>query len=115
MKKLKQFFTFCFLIIICTGCGIGYQNKVKTEGREFIERYPGNKITIQKAIKERKIICGMTMEEVVLSWGKPTKREEITLGEENYEKWIYEKRENGKLTDLDILYFKNGILVFWYE
>lgn len=101
--------------LILTGCGIAYQNKVKTEGREFIEEYPGNKVTIQKAIKEGRVVPGMTMEEVISSRGNPSSKEDIKIGEENYEKWVYETRDKGKLINMDILYFRKGILAFWED
>jgi len=106
---------FIILGLFLTGCGIPYQNRVKTEGREFIEEYPGNEATIYRAIKEKRIVPGMTMEEVVLSRGNPSSKEDIMIGQENYEKWVYETREKEKLINRDFLYFRKGILIFWED
>lgn len=61
-----------------------------------------NKMQIQQAISENRLILGMNMEEVILSAGEPKTKAKWALGE----KWIYPREKGGQA-----LYFEEDILV----
>lgn len=63
-------------------------------------------INIQKLIQERKIIIGMTQEQVLLSWGKPDDINRNVGSWGNHEQWIYGN---------SYIYFKNGKLTSWQD
>ena len=103
------------LLLFLTGCGLVYQKGIEEEGRKFVEKYPGHIWAIERAIKDGRIVPGMTKDEVILSWGKPNRKEETQIGNYYYEKWVYERDRGGKAVGTDILYFRKGILVFWVD
>ncbi|MCK4739501.1 MAG: hypothetical protein KAT46_06095 [Deltaproteobacteria bacterium] len=59
--------------------------------------------SINKAIREGKIIAGMNIDQVDSSWGRPLKVKQDT-GEHGDEQWIYTDRE---------VYFKKGAVLSW--
>ena len=87
------------------GCGLAPYNLVKKEGRAYIDKYPLNQLAVQRAIKEHRLVFGMTMDEVVLSWGTPTKQDILSVNSVLYNVWIYSAP-----THHHMLYFHRGIL-----
>lgn len=60
---------------------------------------------IRDAIVQKKVVLGMTLDDVVESWGTPTKKN-ISVGEYGRsEQWIYEGNR--------FLYFRSGKLTSW--
>jgi len=103
------------LLLSLTGCGLAYRKGIEREGRKFVEKYPAYIWMIERAIKEKRIVPGMTEEEVIKAWGQPTRKGEAQIGRHYYEKWVYERYENGEFAGTDILYFRKGVLVFWLD
>jgi hypothetical protein len=62
---------------------------------------------IKKAIRERRLIVGMTQKEVRSSWGWPELTHPVQGIDESTDRWTYRRKGQGMVD----LYFKNGILV----
>lgn len=60
--------------------------------------------TFVKAIKDQKVLIGMTKEQVLISWGNPEKINRTVVKNKTFEQWIY-----GDLGPY--LYFEDGKLV----
>lgn len=104
----KNFFIIIFFIIVvlASGCTILPSYRVEAEGRQTITDYQLNKAAVARAIKEHRVIYGMTMEEVVASWGNPEIENELIINGKVYYSWAYRKNHRTK-----VLYFRHGILV----
>lgn len=62
---------------------------------------------IENAISLRKVVIGMTSEQAIRAWGKPTKvNKTIGVGYSS-EQWVY---DNGAIGRSQYLYFDNGVL-----
>ena len=62
---------------------------------------------VSQAIALRRVIIGMTAEEVVRSWGRPNKVNRSISAAGTNEQWIYER---GDVARHQYLYIENGIL-----
>ena len=62
---------------------------------------------VDSAIQEGKIFIGMTADEVILSWGRPTKINASISGRGRSEQWIYRR---GKIGDDQYVYVDNGVV-----
>lgn len=62
---------------------------------------------IYNAILENKIVTGMTGDEVIRSWGKPSKINTTVSGSGTSEQWVYSREKIG--TD-QYVYLDNGIV-----
>ena len=60
----------------------------------------------ERRVFERKIAIGMTSEQVMWSWGPPSKRNTTTTGGGTHEQWIY----GNPLSKAQYVYFDNGVL-----
>jgi len=60
---------------------------------------------IERAIGEKTIVVGMTQEQVVRSWGEPTKKTTDTSGSGDEERWTYSGRK--------WVSFKSGVVSSW--
>ena len=103
------------LLAFLAGCSYVNRHHLENEGRVFIDKYPGHVLAIERSVKERNILPGMTMEEVLQSWGKSTSIKNIRISRDFYVQWIYVKIEKEKIVNIDCLYFKDGILIFWKD
>lgn len=92
--------------ILFSGCAILPSYRAEMEGRKMITDYPMNKAAIARAIKEHRLVYGMTMEEVVASWGNPEIEHELIINNRVYYSWAYKKNYRTR-----VLYFHRGILV----
>jgi len=101
-------------VLALAGCTT-YQQGVEREGRAYIDKYDWHKTALQQAIKEHRLMAGMTRDEVVASRGEPISRDNTEIGRYIYEEWVYEKRYNGRLTGASLLFFRDGLLSFWRE
>lgn len=61
---------------------------------------------IKKAIREKRVIVGMTPNEVRSAWGWPELTHPVQGIDESTDRWTYRRKGHG-LADL---YFRNGIL-----
>lgn len=100
------------ICLLLAGC-YTYQKGVSQQGRSFVERYPKHLSAIEEAVKAKRVICGMTRNEVMSAWGNPSVTKEVEVGGTSYEQWVYENRN--RVPGLDTLYFRNGVLVFWED
>jgi len=94
-----------FFFLMC-GCAFLPSYRVEKEGRAFITDYPLNRIAVEKAVSEHRLMYGMTMEEVVKSCGNPDLEHELIINGKVYYSWLYRKNNLTR-----ILYFNRGILV----
>lgn len=77
------------------------QKEIEQKKKEIEQKISVYSPTIQKLIREGKIILKMTTDQVLLSWGKPEKiNESVGVWGKN-EQWVYGD---------SYLYFENGIL-----
>ncbi len=102
---------FCYFLIVAVaflscGCLLHPGYKVEKEGRAFITNYQLNKAAVARAIREHRLMYGMTMEEVVESWGNPELQHDLIINGKLYYSWAY--RKNGVTR---VIYFNRGILV----
>lgn len=105
---MSKYGIFCFfMILFCfSSCAILPSYRAEHEGRKMITDYPMNRIAVEKAIKQQRVMYGMTMEEVIQSWGNPEIEHELIINGKVYYSWAYKKNNRTK-----ILYFHRGILV----
>jgi len=94
------------MAFIFSGCAVLPSYRVAREGRKMITDYSANKAAVARAIKEHRVIHGMTMEEVMESWGPPEIEHELLINCRLYHSWAYRKNYNTR-----VLYFHRGILV----
>ncbi len=97
---------FIVVVSIFSGCSILPSYRAEIEGRKMITDYRLNKVAVERAIKEKRVIYGMTMEEVIESWGNPDVEHELIINGRLYQSWAYKKGSRTK-----IIYFRNGIVV----
>jgi hypothetical protein len=62
---------------------------------------------VETAIRDGKIFIGMTADEVILSWGRPSKVNTTISGRGRNEQWIYRR---GKVGDDQYVYVDNGVV-----
>jgi hypothetical protein len=62
---------------------------------------------IKKAIREQRVIVGMTQKEVRSSWGWPELTHPVQGIDESTDRWTFRRKGQGTVD----LYFRNGILV----
>jgi hypothetical protein len=62
---------------------------------------------IEKAVSERRVLVGMTSQEVLMSWGQPTKINKTASARGASEQWIYRKQ---KIGDDQYVYVENGVV-----
>jgi len=62
---------------------------------------------IKKAIREQRVIAGMTQKEVRSSWGWPELTHPVQGIDESTDRWTFRRKGQGMVD----LYFRNGILV----
>ncbi len=78
----------------------------RNEGDECKRRLQ-KQLEIKKAIREKRVIVGMTENEVRSAWGWPELMHPVHGIDESSDRWTFRRKGQG-LVDL---YFKNGILV----
>jgi len=71
----------------------------------------------QKHIEQRRVMAGMTKDQVLKSWGGPqTINTSFTKEGLRREEWIFEDWENAAVVKHRYLYFEEGLLMGgWYE
>ncbi|MCX7705940.1 MAG: hypothetical protein N2115_06775 [bacterium] len=106
MKKIQVLMFSLLMAVFFSGCVFLPSYRAEKEGRKIITDYPMNRAAVAKAIKENRVIPGMTMEEVVESWGNPDIEHELIINGKVYYSWAYRKDYRTR-----ILYFRHGILV----
>lgn len=62
---------------------------------------------IEAAINSQQIMVGMTSEEVLQSWGKPSKINRTVTRNEATEQWVYERKT---IVDTQYVYLRNGVV-----
>lgn len=62
---------------------------------------------ISEAIGDRKILVGMTSEEVIQAWGKPSKINQSISRTGTSEQWVYERES---ISNSQYLYLDNGVV-----
>ena len=62
---------------------------------------------VWKAIESGRVIAGMTMQQVLFTWGEPLDRTKIVGDDVADEKWYYRAKQ--LLEDVTYVYFKNGV------
>ncbi|MCO5143659.1 MAG: DUF2845 domain-containing protein [Oligoflexia bacterium] len=65
------------------------------------------------AIRARDVILGMTVQEVLQSWGEPTQVEVAGKGERGHERWTYGSRFS--LNGNRVIIFEDGKVAGWYR
>lgn len=106
MKRRFGFIAFILITLLFSGCAVLPSYRAENEGRKMITDYQMNKVAVARAISEHRIIYGMTMEEVIASWGNPEIEHELIINGKVYYSWAYRKNHRTR-----ILYFHHGILV----
>ena len=92
---------------------IAEQQRRQAEEHRRAEEYREQKhlaqfpLRIRTAIQSKKIVLGMTEEQVLLSWGKPHDINKSVGSWGVHEQWVYREEY--------YLYFENGILTSWQE
>jgi len=71
----------------------------------------------QKHIEQRRVMAGMTKDQVLKAWGGPqTINTSFTKEGLRREEWIFEDWENSAVVKHRYLYFEEGLLIGgWYE
>ncbi len=71
----------------------------------------------QKHIEQRRVMAGMTKDQVLKAWGGPqTINTSFTKEGLRREEWIFEDWENAAVVKHRYLYFEEGLLIGgWYE
>ena len=110
MKRL------CFLVLvlaIMAGCTFSkpyvryYTDMPADKQQELKAQHPEYNWT---RICEHRIAKGMTKEEVLLSWGKPTRKHESTWGS----RWVYKhSHPRSRHLRMQIIYFSHGYVDGW--
>lgn len=62
---------------------------------------------INEAIALRKVLIGMTEDELVQSWGNPSKKNKTMSASGTSEQWVYYRRDIG---DTQYVYVTNGVV-----
>ncbi|MCM8816775.1 MAG: DUF2845 domain-containing protein [Candidatus Omnitrophica bacterium] len=106
MSKKSFLIIFFMVVAFLSGCAVLPSYRAEMEGRKMISDYPLNKAAVARAISEHRVIHGMTMEEVIESWGNPEIEHELVINGKVYYSWAYKKNHRTR-----ILYFRHGILV----
>jgi hypothetical protein len=68
---------------------------------------------VQRAIRTRDIILGMTRQDVMQSWGEPSQREVAGRGVSGHERWTYGSRYS--LENSRTIIFENGRVAGWHR
>lgn len=108
--------------LLASASAFGDMYKCQTKGGSVYQETPckgGSKIDIQdtpvnsrdsqiaNAISLREVMVGMTREQAIRAWGKPTKINQTIGASYSSEQWVYERGQIGRT---QYLYFDNGIL-----
>ena len=64
-------------------------------------------VKVQNAVASREIFIGMTADEVVQSWGKPTRINSTVGSYGKHEQWIFDR---GAIGRAQYVYFENGVV-----
>ncbi len=107
------------LFLMVTGCAAnGPLIKPNHNSRQgYINQHPELTQEIMQAILEGEVIAGMTKEQVVVSWGKPSKTDDFST---DPNAWWYDPRGEGwwykpfpiSLEPTRFVKFKNGIVSY---
>lgn len=62
---------------------------------------------VARAVARKRVFVGMTEQEVIRAWGKPSKINRSVTASTVHEQWIYEQGEIGRS---QYLYLENGVL-----
>src|SRR5689334_1504424 len=69
---------------------------------EYLDSHKDLEPEIRESILHKKVMIGMTIEQVEVSWSQPPERKNVTVGSfGRHEQWVY---------DSTYLYFENGVL-----
>ena len=90
---------FCCSLFFCGCFDFAAQNVQRRQ--TYAESHPNLEHAVRNAIFNRRIIIGMTQEQVTASWGRPQRVKRTIYSFGVYEQWIY---------DGWYLNFENGIL-----
>jgi hypothetical protein len=86
------------------GCGVSMKSRQK-----YVNTHPSLSPQIRQCILEKKIVSGMTSEEVIASRGKPEKEDRTVDSKGVHSQWIYmSKWEAGVLWEY--VYFEDGVV-----
>lgn len=70
-----------------------------------------NKIKFREEAKKGNVIAGMSEENVLAAWGKPTRIHQKTSRYGKTDQWVYEKTNPiGQVIDTRYVYFDNGVV-----
>lgn len=92
------------ILILLSGC---YQD-ANVRRERFIRTHPDMSKEKIKAIREGRVILGMSPKEVEASWGKPDRIETKVTKYGGYRCWIYEKIENKGKKRIYFIYFQDN-------
>lgn len=93
-----------------TAAGTAYQETPCKGGKKLDvqDSQPNSQDSkIETAISLRRVLVGMTREQAVRAWGKPTKINQTVGAGYTSEQWVYDRDSIG---NTQYLYFDNGIL-----
>ena len=92
------------VLFVSMGCGVSMKSRQK-----YVNTHPSLSPQIRQCILERKIVSGMTCEEVIASRGKPDKENRTVDSKGVHNQWIYvSKWESGMLWEY--VYFDDGVV-----
>jgi len=80
----------------------------KKEKQTYVDSHFYLTSQVRQCILEGKITKGMTMEEVIASWGRPRDINKSVGSWGVHEQWVY-----GGTSHTSYLYFENGTLTSW--
>lgn len=121
MKLVRLIATFLYLLHISTvqaadlykcqtESGTAYQETPCKGGKKLdvSQAEPNSRDSnIETAISLRRVLVGMTKEQAIRAWGRPTKINQTVGAGYTTEQWVYDR---DTISNTQYLYFDNGIL-----
>jgi len=122
----KQIFGLMFSFIFFIGCSTTRFSFNSKKASEYISVHPELSVNIRNALAGGIVVAGMSREQVILCWGKPSAKKIEYIGGACEENWSYFKRRDKTKTDdgssywhMDIpnkrVTFANGLAIHWRE
>ena len=103
---MKKIVLLSILLCVFVGCGTYIMKKRQ---QTYVNHHPDLSSEKKQSILNGKLLRGMTREEVLASWGRPTKSN-ISEGSWGVdERWIY-RSPSRYYPNTRYVYFRNGIL-----
>jgi hypothetical protein len=109
---MKKFISMILMLVVLVGIVSGVSLKKR---QKYVDSHPYLSIEIRQCILGKKIMGGMTCEEVAISWGRPDEINRTVTGGQTNEQWVYVTVRNQFKYKAIYVYFENGIVTAWQD